>query len=399
MLNKMSKKKAPKKLPPITSKLCANCLAENDLSAKKCKECKRDKFLPNYIRKQIKINQWVKVNVTQDLDRVSERITLSKWWPKGGQTYNIKDAEQWESIKNAIDGPLGTHLGWEGSGQVAEQISASHQPKPDKKKIDEGVDKLITTYPKLSLDMVKKMAESMKDTDPEKVLGLFNEVVKLSSEYDDLHMASLRAIIKKFEGQSTSSLASLSEVLKEWSVKQVVDVTKEVKRRLAEIDLFMERIQDDSTYEIKGDDSIHRILERSMWLIDEKYWIIQSNKQLRTFIGKELAKKDKKYEKQRPDFACGTFSGKLIIIEIKRPSHDLTVDDLDQAENYIKIAKKYTGSNYSSYEAFLYGNKISDDLRETLEFRKGIRVNTYDHLVQDCKSRYSKFLKELTKEE
>jgi hypothetical protein len=226
---------------------------------------------------------------------------------------------------------------------------------------------------------------------------LLEQIAKATSSYDEIFFASLKSLFEKLKGEDKISLATFSELLKDWNLKQIIDVTKEVKRRLAELDLFIQKIEDEKTFEIKGDDSIHRILERSMWLIDEKYWIIQSNKQLRTFIGNELAKEDKKHEKTRPDFACGTYDNTIIIIEIKRPSHTLNPDDLEQLVKYLMLSKKYLGGKKYFFKAMLIGNSKSQDLDSKMEWTKGIDLLTYNELVQDCKKRYNEFLKHIQK--
>jgi hypothetical protein len=116
---------------------------------------------------------------------------------------------------------------------------------------------------------------------------------------------------------------------------------------------------------------------------------------LRNFIGAELGKKDKKYARKRPDFACGTLNNEIIIIEIKRPSHELTVEDLNQVELYVRLADKYKKNSRCS--AFLIGNKESADLEETMKYRIGIKVKTYLDLLDDCKMRYKKFLENIQK--
>ena len=128
-----------------------------------------------------------------------------------------------------------------------------------------------------------------------------------------------------------------------------------------------------------GDNSIHRILERAMWMIDERYWLLHSNGTLRKFIGDEMSKRDrKKYGKKRPDFVCGSVSNKLILLELKRPSHSLNVADLNQLELYSVIAEDY--KNFSSYEAYLVGKKKDKELDRYLKRRSGFKVLFYS----DC---------------
>lgn len=203
------------------------------------------------------------------------------------------------------------------------------------------------------------------------------------------------SVIKKLPKQKQRALEDLDDLLKNWELHVVTNVSQQVKNRLDTIDLFEERINDPKTLEINGDNSIHRILERAMWLIDEKYWLMISNKTVRTFIGKELSKTDKKkYGDKRPDFVCGTVGDRLIILELKRPSHELTIDDLNQLETYVTLADKY--KNFTSYSAYLVGSKISDDLKARMKHRsKNFQVLFYADIIGKVRERYNDFLKSL----
>jgi len=129
-----------------------------------------------------------------------------------------------------------------------------------------------------------------------------------------------------------------------------------------------------------------------MWLVDENYWISQSNKSLRNFIGEEIIKNHKEFSQKRPDFACVNHERKLIILEIKRPSIELTKKELDQAELYQRLIKYYKSHEYRSIEVYLIGNKLSGEALEVVELRKGITIKTYDDLLENCRKRYKKYL-------
>jgi hypothetical protein len=86
---------------------------------------------------------------------------------------------------------------------------------------------------------------------------------------------------------------------------------------------------------------------------------------------------------------------KLIVIEIKRPSHTLDVADLNQMERYVVLCQKYD-DELSSYEAILVGQKASDDLKRTLKLRgSSQKVRTYTQLIGDTERRYADYLKAL----
>jgi hypothetical protein len=197
--------------------------------------------------------------------------------------------------------------------------------------------------------------------------------------------------VMKDEG--TANVQSLDEVLSDWSLSQATSVLRETRRRLAMIELLRESLQNEKTFEIQGDHSIHSILEQDLWLLDESYWMIQSNKTLKTFIGDKLSKDDaKRYEKKRPDFVCGTLGSELILVELKRPKHELTKDDLNQLEEYLAISEKYS-TKIRSYRAYLMGSSISDEVKTYLRYRRGFTVLNYWEVLDATEKRYKEFLK------
>ena len=110
-----------------------------------------------------------------------------------------------------------------------------------------------------------------------------------------------------------------------------------------------------------------------------------------------MSNRDKKhYGAKRPDFACGTIDNRLIILELKRPSHTLNVDDLNQLETYTVIAEDY--KNSSSYESYLVGTRDDEELRRYLRRRRGFLVLHYSDIIGHAQTRYSDFLEAIEAE-
>lgn len=111
-------------------------------------------------------------------------------------------------------------------------------------------------------------------------------------------------------------------------------------------------------------------------------------------IGDEMSKKDKKrYGNKRPDFVCGTIGNRLIILELKRPGHKLTIENMNQLETYLAVAKQY--SKFTSARGYLVGSSIDEELERRLEFRKGTDILFYANVIDSTKKRYHEFLKSL----
>ena len=80
------------------------------------------------------------------------------------------------------------------------------------------------------------------------------------------------------------------------------------------------------------------------------------------------------------------------MVELKRPNHELTKDDLNQLEEYLAISEKYS-TKYRSYKAFLMGSSISEEVRTCLKYRKGFTVLNYWEVLDATEKRYNEFLK------
>lgn len=389
----MSKEKKPKskKAAAVGYKVCDKCGAHLDPAADICGQCKGKKFAPEFVRDLRRVNRQLCVQVALPPPdqktgvQPSEVISLYKWWPGGNRSFNIRNAEQWEKIKASIDNELGPLIGWPKPASV-EAATAAAVPTIQ-------LSQLAEQYPERFAELLGSVKVALDSPLSEEGLGVFSAAAELVIELDRASLERLGNVLGSLKSTSSGDLAKLDEVLANWSVTQVTAVVREVKRRIATIELLKERLKDDSTYEIAGDNSIHSILERDLWLLDESYWLIHSNRTLKTFIGDRLTDQDKKkHGKKRPDFVCGTLGDKLIIVELKRPSHNLTVDDLNQAETYMALADQYS-QKFSSTRAFLLGSTIPPEVARHLKFRRGIEVMSYWELLDAAEQRYQEFLK------
>ncbi len=258
---------------------------------------------------------------------------------------------------------------------------------------DEILD-FIRDYPRFTKDLISL---NIKTQDREYIFELLEIIDAAVNQAGERLKVAFKEVLKKISVQEEKSMNELTDLMGKWNLYEITSLVNIIKRRLETIDTFEQMILDDKTYEINTDNSVHRIFEKSMWLIDESYWIIQSNKTLRTFIGDEIVKQTPEYKLKRPDFACVNTENRLIIIEIKRPSLELGKQEIDQAELYQRLVKKYTAKKYAYVEVYLIGNKISEEAREIVEYRKGVQIKTYSELLADCRKRYQEYLQAIGK--
>ena len=320
-------------------------------------------------------------------------LTLYKWWPGGKASFNIPNAQQWEAIRRIIDTELSPYLGWRSTDEAAK---AKRKAAKEDKQVDADLIALTGQDPKALARIIKSL--QLSDAPPEELPRLgeaIADIAEVLAGIDEGRREAIKAIIGKLPKQGAQALQQLAELMEELTVGQIAAITTEVKRRVGLLNLFKDRVLDDRTYEIRGDGSIHRLLEQAMWIVDEQYWLMFSNQQLRTIVANALVKEDKKHELERPDFVCGTVDKRLIIIEIKRPSHTLTVDDLNQLERYVVLCEQYH-TDHAGFDAILVGQTKSDELNRTLRVRGNrVRVKTYTDLIDDTERRYKSYLEAL----
>jgi len=339
---------------------------------------------------------WLHLVVAQDKKTKRKFLRLKRFrnW------FAIPDSDYLIHVQNILHKGA-NELRWEVDRNVKidiEEVKTEAEIKDIISKSDNELPEEIVCFihdnPKIIDDLIRFCSTKRDIRYLSDLLEILGENIVSSNER--LRVA-FKEVIQKISKEDTKGMQDLSDLMKQWNLFQIASISSLVKSRLETINTFEQMIHDENTYEIDTPDSIHRVLEKSMWLIDENYFLVHSNRSLRTFIGDEMRKKHKDYEKKRFDFAVVDTDNKLLILEIKRPSIELTKDEIDQLELYLRITRQYKAKNYRSIEGYLIGNKISSEAWEIMDYRKGIKLMTYDDLLEGCRKRYSEYLKVIEK--
>jgi DNA-directed RNA polymerase subunit RPC12/RpoP len=373
--------------------ICDRCGAINKATASECSSCGSKRFAREWVQQLRRVNRSFAVQVT-DAHPLSEStdpvLTLYKWWPGGKASFNIPNAAQWEAVRRIVETELAPFLGWRTPEEAAK---ASKQAAKVDKQAQAELAARTGQDPKALARIIRSL--KLADVAPEELPQLGEAIADIAEVLvgmDEGRRKAIQKIIAKLPEQGEKALEQLADLMEELTIGQIAAVASEVKRRVGLLNLFKERVLDDRTYEIRGDGSIHRLLEQAMWIVDEHYWLMFSNSQLRTIVTEQLLKEDKTHELERPDFVCGTVDKRLILIEIKRPSHTLTVNDYQQLVRYVVLCEEYH-TDHSGFDAILVGQKKSDELDRTLKvLGNRIKVKTYTDLIGDTERRYKRYL-------
>lgn len=374
-------------------KICEHCEEKVELKTDVCTQCGKKEFRPGFIEKRRKITRNFSINIMPHFtNKDSKIINLYKWFPgKSPWKININSSEEWQKIVSIIENELAPLVGWKVENKL---LRAIKEPTESMPKTKEEITAITQEYPKFLLKIIKSLDFKQIDEKNHKhVLDILKSIGEVIAKSDEVFLTVFKSILRTLPNQEKLALIQLEDLLKDWSLKQITGITKLVKERINDIQRFELAITKDVTFEIKGNESIHRILERAMWIIDERYWLLHSNETLRKIVGDEIVKRNKKDERKRPDFVCGSVGNKTIIVELKRPSHKLIVDDLNQLEDYLSIIETSSGIS-SGYEAYLVGKKIDDNLMRKIKYRRSdlFKIRTFSDLIDDTKRRYKQYL-------
>jgi len=237
-----------------------------------------------------------------------------------------------------------------------------------------------------------QIAELVERQGPDFVLKLLATLDGAISKGQERVRVALQEVVERLAKEPAKAMQELSDLMGEFNLLQLTSLVNVLKNRINTIETFGNLVQSDETYELKTDKSIHRTLEKSMWILDDSYWIAQSNKTLKTLIGKELEEHDKAYGKHRPDFACvDTAAGGTILVEIKRPALVLGKKEIDQAETYLRIVRKQKTKGKTTI--YLIGRELSPEAKELADLRGYPKLLTYTDMITDCRQRYQEYLK------
>jgi ribosomal protein L40E len=365
-------------------RICKKCGAANAPDAKTCATCGSARLAPTWVLARREVTKLFEVQITKSDERFGEpraRITLAKWWPGStgrSPSLHISSPEQWTRVREIVERDLGPTLGWR---TLAGQSALPTAPL-GKRELEE----LVRQNPELAREVLGDSADGTTENET-----WSPRIGRDKATPGRPFPLGYRALLERLPAEGGEALTRLERLLESWSLHQITQLVSQIRQRLETIDLFEKLVLDDRTYELKGDRSVHRVLESAMWLVDERYWLMTSNRALRTLIGRAIQKERRAELRMRPDFACAQLGLQGVIIELKRPKHRLTLADLNQTERYLVLAEAHTSG--ISWTAALIGQRMNDDVRRTARYRSAVTIRTFTDVLTDARHRYMEYLK------
>lgn len=140
------------------------------------------------------------------------------------------------------------------------------------------------------------------------------------------------ALLTHLADASRSDVAAVAEALDEFGLVDMAHLVEQAKARQRFLDSLEALAANSSTLE----STMHKAIERNLWIFGPEYSLFSSNKTLRRQIEDLLGQKySGKNSNKRPDLLLNeNLSGNCLLIEFKRPSHAIGHDDYVQATKY-----------------------------------------------------------------
>lgn len=140
------------------------------------------------------------------------------------------------------------------------------------------------------------------------------------------------AVLDRIGTLSCGDVGSFAESLEEFGLIELATIGAQASRRREFLNFLDQLVQNPQALE----KDTHKAFETNLWLLGRKYSVMSSNSTLHkvieaycstSFKGNRAAK--------RPDLLLSQdYGDKYLLIEFKRPSHNITRDDIAQAEKY-----------------------------------------------------------------
>jgi hypothetical protein len=140
------------------------------------------------------------------------------------------------------------------------------------------------------------------------------------------------AVVRHLADARVRDVTTLAEVLDEFGLADLAHLAEQAHARNCFLDNLEALGSSKDTLEVQ----MHKAIENNLWIFGAEYGIFSSNKTLQRVVGTFAGQKfTGKRANKRPDLLLSeNMSGEYLLIEFKRPAHQLRRDDYTQGTSY-----------------------------------------------------------------
>ncbi len=252
---------------------------------------------------------------------------------------------------------------------------------------------------KKALDRISKLPENRRefaDKAIKKILDRFYQEPEGKLEpvvnvlLDALERNDYRVVLEHINSARDSEVSRFAEALEEFGLVETALVAEQASNRLAFLNYLEEICLRPETLE----SHVHKAIEGNLWILGIEYSLFSSNITLKRQIEEYLGKKYKgDRADKRPDlFLSENLNGERLLIEFKRPSHNLIFEDYQQATAYRNDFHQ-NGIDHQ-INVILIGGKVGGNLPIQERREPNVKVMTFSDLISSARRQYQWLLED-----
>ena len=250
-----------------------------------------------------------------------------------------------------------------------------------KQDLENVVKEIYCVEPKIFLKLNKSQSKTL--------VGFLN--LLLDSEERENILEILESVTKLDEEEREE----LAKTLKNTELKHIVSLVRFLENRFKVINTLKVLVYDLEKYTTERD-HIQKVIESNYWLFGEQYHLVTADDSFEILLHNylhfveaedkkpKISSLNQKNKLKRPDiFICrqdfyvdpqnqGDVIEENIMVELKRPSVTIGVDQYRQIENYMRfiVEEEQFNSQHRKWKFLLVGKKVDDYIRDLYENQK-----------------------------
>ncbi len=201
----------------------------------------------------------------------------------------------------------------------------------------------------------------------------------------EIKAENIDIMLKKLSEAEEKDITGFASLLNDLRIGQISSIAELVKKKISIIKLLQILLKDKKTKE----QEIHKLLENNLWLLDNNYDLVKSNKPLSEFLAQKLGI-DSELGK-RPDLILKIFlqdERHIVLVELKRPNIRLNTKHVGQVLGYKGIIQNHN-PNLKVVDTFLIGFDLDPNMPKDLQ---DIKIELLENIINRKRSEFNEFL-------
>lgn len=233
---------------------------------------------------------------------------------------------------------------------------------------------------------IQKILDRFFQESPEKAEPIINVLL------DAIERSDYRTVLEHINDAKHSEVAVFAEALDEFGLLEISRMIEQTNNRLKFLDYLEALCESPNTLE----KDVHKAIERNLWVLGQTYSLFSSNitlkRQVEEFLNKVYVgdRADK-----RPDLMLSqNLHDEYLLIEFKKPSHNLRYADYQQATQYRNDYRQNTMRE--KIEVWLIGGKRHEDLLHDQDRAPNVKIVLFSDLISTARHQLNWLIDQLT---